>query len=110
MRGGRITRISAQVRDPKRSNIFLDGEFAFGMTTDRVLLEGLAPNDELTAEQVARLVALDESDRATDAGMMLLSYRPRSAKEVRDRLARKGFSARGDRPRPGETDRLGLPQ
>ena len=93
VRGGRITRISAQVRDAKRSNIFLDGEFAFGMATDRVLREGLAPNDDLTAERVAGLVALDESDRATEAGMVLLSYRPRSAKEVRDRLARNGYSA-----------------
>lgn len=93
VRGGRITRISAQARNSKRSSIFLDGEFAFGMATDRVLREGLAPNDELTAERVAGLVALDESDRANEAGMVLLSYRPRSSKEVRERLTRKGYSA-----------------
>lgn len=92
VRGGTITKITAQVRDPKRSSVFLDGDFAFGITTDRVLERGLAPKDILTAERVSELIALDTSDRAIAAGMELLSYRPRSTQEIRDRLARKGFA------------------
>ena len=92
IRGGTITRITAQVRDPKRSSVFLDGEFAFGLSTDRVLERGLVPKDVLTAERVAELIALDTTDRAIAAGMDLLSYRPRSTQEIRDRLARKGFA------------------
>ncbi len=91
IRGGTITKITAQVRDPKRSSVFLDGEFAFGISTDRVLERGLVPKDVLTAERVAELIALDTTDRAIASGMDLLSYRPRSTQEIRDRLARKGF-------------------
>ena len=92
IRGGTVTKITAQVRDPKRSSVFLDGEFAFGIATDRVLERGLAPKDVLTAERVTELIALDTTDRAIVAGMELLSYRPRSTREIRDRLARKGFT------------------
>ncbi len=92
IRGGTITKITAQVRDPKRSNVFLDGEFAFGISTDRVLERGLVPKDELTEERVAELIALDTTDRAIASGMDLLSYRPRSIKEIRDRLAQKGYA------------------
>ncbi len=92
IRGGTITKITAQVRDPNRSSVFLDGEFAFGISTDRVLERGLVPKDVLTAERVAELITLDTVDRAIAAGMDLLSYRPRSTQEIRDRLARKGFT------------------
>ena len=92
IRGGTITKITAQVRDPKRSSVFLDGEFAFGISTDRVLERGLAPKDVLTEARVAELIALDTVDRAIAAGMDLLSYRPRATKELRDLLARKGFA------------------
>lgn len=92
IRGGTITKITAQVRDPKRSSVFLDGEFAFGISTDRVLERGLAPKDVLTAERVAELITLDTVDWAIASGMDLLSYRPRSTQEIRDRLARKGFT------------------
>lgn len=90
-RGGTVTKITAQVRDTNRTSVFLDGEFAFGITTDRVLMLGIAPKDVLTAERVAELMAMDTVDRAIAAGMELLSYRQRSEAELRDRLARKGF-------------------
>ncbi|HEV2529045.1 MAG TPA: regulatory protein RecX [Thermomicrobiales bacterium] len=91
-RGGTVSRITAQVRDPNRSSVFLDGEFGFGITTDRVLTEGLVPGDVLTAERVAALIAQDDADRAIAAGLNLLSYRPRTVKELEDRLARNGFA------------------
>ena len=91
-RGGTISKITAQVRDVNRSSIFLDGEFGFGITTDRVLTEGLVPGDVLTAERVTALIAQDDTDRAIAAGLNLLSYRPRTVKELEDRLARNGFA------------------
>ncbi len=91
-RGGTITKITAQVRDPNRSSVFLDGEFGFGVTTDRVLTEGLVPGDVLTAERVTDLIAQDDADRAIAAGLNLLSYRPRTVRELEDRLTRNGFA------------------
>jgi regulatory protein len=91
-RGGTVTKITAQVRDQNRSSVFLDSEYAFGLTTDRVLTEGLVPGDALGEGRVAELMAMDATDRAIAAGLNLLSYRPRTVREVEDRLARNGFT------------------
>jgi regulatory protein len=87
----RVTAIEAQQRDPERVSIFLDGAFAFGLPAIAVAQEGLRTGDELTAEQIERLCALDEQSRAVGAAMNLLARRPRSESEVRDRLKRKGY-------------------
>jgi regulatory protein len=91
-RSGRITAIRPQVRDPERVSIALDGAFAFGLPADLAAREGLVTGDELSAERVAALLALDESARATTAALAFLSYRPRSEREVRDRLRQKGYA------------------
>lgn len=89
--GGRITRIAPQERDPERVNVFLDGAFAFGLGAELALREGLAVGDELAAERVAALRAADEVGKATTAALGFLALRPRSEREVRDRLRQKGY-------------------
>lgn len=89
--GGRITRIAPQERDLERVNVFLDGAFAFGLGAELALREGLAVGDELSAARVAALRAADEVGKATNAGLGLLARRPRSEREVRDRLRQKGY-------------------
>ncbi|HEY7034173.1 MAG TPA: RecX family transcriptional regulator [Thermomicrobiales bacterium] len=87
----RITAIEPQQRDPERVSIFLDGAFAFGLPAIVAAQEGLRAGDYLTEEQIERLRALDEQSKAVNAAMNLLARRPRSEREVRDRLKRKGF-------------------
>ena len=89
---GRITEIAPQARDPERVSVFLDGVFAFGLPREVALREGLTVGDELDAERVAELRAVDEAARATSAALAFLSYRPRSEREVRDRLRQKGYA------------------
>jgi regulatory protein len=87
----RITAIETQQRDPERVNVFLDGAFAFGLPALAAAEEGLRVGDYLTEKQIERLRALDEQSKAVNAAMNLLARRPRSEREVRDRLKRKGF-------------------
>jgi regulatory protein len=87
----RITAIERQQRDPERVSVFLDGAFAFGLPALVAAEQGLHVGDELTAEQVDRLKALDEQAKAVAAALNLIARRPRSEREVRDRLARKGY-------------------
>lgn len=89
--GGIITAIEPQERDPERVSVFLDGAFAFGLKRLLALEHGLAVGDELTAEQVVALRSLDEQAKAVDAALRLLARRPRSEREIRDRLRRKGY-------------------
>lgn len=90
-RSGRVTAITAQVRDPKRVSVFLDGEFAFGMSAERIFEHRVEVGEEMTAARMAELLAVDAADRATEAAVNLLSYRARSERELRDRLRRKNF-------------------
>jgi regulatory protein len=87
----RITAIETQQRDPERVNVFLNGAFAFGLPALVAVQESLRVGDELTEDQIARLRALDEQSKAVNAAMNLLARRPRSEREIRDRLKRKGF-------------------
>ena len=90
--GGRITDLAPQARDPERVSIFLDGAFAFGLPREVALREGLAIGDELDPERVSALLAMDEVARATSAALAFLAHRPRSEREVRDRLRQKGYA------------------
>ncbi|HJW88103.1 MAG TPA: RecX family transcriptional regulator [Dehalococcoidia bacterium] len=83
-----ITAIRPQKRG-KRVNLFLDGRFAFALAKETA--QGLEVGKELSPEQVQALTRNDALERARDFSLRLLSYRPRSEKEVRERLGRHGF-------------------
>ena len=89
---GRVTKLSPQTHDAERLNVFLDGTFAFGLHQDVALREGLAVGDVLDAARVTALRDADESAKATTAALAFLAYRPRSEREVRDRLRQKGYA------------------
>ena len=90
---GQITAVTPQARKAERVNVFLDGRFAFGLPADVAAMEGLAVGDELSAARVEQLLAVDAVAKATDAALRLLAHRPRSTRELRDRLRQKGYAA-----------------
>lgn len=87
---GRITSLSVQKRNPERANVYIDGEFAFGLAM--IEAARLSTGQFLTDADIQALEQLDGSERARESALNLLSYRPRSEREVRRRLQRKGFS------------------
>ena len=80
----KITAIKVQRRNTERVNIFLDGEFAFGLT--RVLAGFLQVGQILGEEKIAALQAEDEMEMAYLRAINFLSYRPRSSAEIRKNL------------------------
>lgn len=80
----KITAISVQKKTPNRVNIHLDGEFAFGVA--RITAAWLKIGDELSDEKIASLLSEDARERAYQQAMLLLSYRARSEKEIRQNL------------------------
>src|SRR5688572_14308677 len=88
---GRITDIRSQERDSSRVSVHLDGEYAFAIAAAQSVEQGLRIGDDLSPERVVALRALDEVGRATEAAVRLLASRPRSVREVRDRLRQRGF-------------------
>lgn len=81
---GTITALVAQKRNKERVNVYIDGQFAFGLAMIEALK--LRKGQRLSDVEVAHLKALDEIEVAHEAALRFLSYRPRSTDEVRRRL------------------------
>ncbi len=87
----RITRIEIQKKRRDRVNIYLDGEFALGLSKEILLRAALRVGDELPAGQIATLTADETLHQARTSALRLLGRRPRSEKEIHDRLREKEF-------------------
>ena len=84
-----ITALEIQKRNKERVNIYLDDEFAFGLS----LMEAakLRKGQTLTAEEIAILTDEDAINQAVNRAIDFLSYRPRSSEEVRQNLVKKNI-------------------
>ncbi|MBN1122982.1 MAG: RecX family transcriptional regulator [Anaerolineae bacterium] len=90
--GGKITALVVQKRNKERVNVYLDGEFAFGLALIEAIK--LQKGQQLDNADIERLKALDEIEVAHEHALNYLSYRPRSVEEVRRNLrqSKKKFS------------------
>lgn len=82
---GTITNLRFQKHTADRVNVYLDGKYALALPA----LEAarLRVGQHLADAEIARLQALDLRQKAYDRAVRFLSYRPRSATEVRQHLA-----------------------
>jgi regulatory protein len=87
----KITAISAQRQKSERVNLHVDGAFRLALAQEVVVRAGLRVGDLVTESQLAGLEREDLRWRARDAALNLLSFRARSAAELRRRLLRKEF-------------------
>jgi regulatory protein len=85
----KITALKAQKKNPDRVNVFLDGEFAFGVS--RIVAAWLKTGQILTEEKVLSLQQDDAREVAFQNALIVISYRPRSVHEVQKKLREKGF-------------------
>ena len=87
-----ITAIKVNKKRPNRRSIFIDGQFAFTVSEGIFFQHNLEEGGELTDKQIKELTTVDEFDKAKQAAVNLLSFRPRSIKEVSNRLVHKGWN------------------
>jgi len=80
----KITALEVQKRNPNRVNVYLDGEFAFGLA--RIVAAWLRVNSELDDEKIKQLQVEDARERAIQQALIFLSYRARSEAEIRQNL------------------------
>lgn len=89
----KVTALKVQKRNPNRVNVYLDGEYAFGLA--RIVAAWLQVGQDLSEDQAQSLQQKDVEEVAFQAAMRLLNVRPRSEAEIRDRLIKKGFPETG---------------
>jgi regulatory protein len=85
----KITALKVQKRDPNRVNVYLDGEFAFGLT--KIVAAWLQVGQVLSSEKISSLQSQETLEVAYLKALHYLSYRPRSESEVESSLKEKGF-------------------
>ncbi|MFQ5875464.1 MAG: regulatory protein RecX [Dehalococcoidia bacterium] len=88
---GVITDIKEQKRRKDRVSVFVDGRYALGMSRLSLIKSGLVVGQEVSGDQVLELEAEAQLEEALNVAGRFLGYRPRSEREVRSRLRRRGF-------------------
>lgn len=86
----KVTALKLQARNKTRVNVFLDGEFAFGLA--KILALPLRIGQELGEAEVERLQTADAEEQAHERAVRLIARRPRSETEVRQRLQKAGVA------------------
>ncbi len=87
----KITALKLQARNKTRVNVYLDGEFAFGLV--KILALPLRIGQELSEAEVERLQTADAEEQAHERAVRLIARRPRSETEIRQRLQKAGVAA-----------------
>jgi len=86
-----ITGIKAQKKNPERVSVYLDGEYAFGLS--RITAAWLQIGQRLSEEKINSLREQDESEVAYQRALILLNHQQRTSHEIRQKLIEKGFSS-----------------
>lgn len=84
----RITGLRFQQHDNHRVNVYLDGEYAFGLQD--IVAARLHLGQELSPAEITALCEKDSLEAMNERVLRLLAGRPRSEREVRSYLKRRG--------------------
>ena len=84
-----ITALTTQKRNAERINVFLDGQFAFGLAA--AAATGLRTGQVLSEQDISDLQQKDDFQKARKSAVHLISRRPCSVEEVRRNLRKKSF-------------------
>jgi regulatory protein len=87
----KITALTLQKRNPQRVNVYLDGEFAFGLA--RIVAAYLNVGQVLSDEKISKLRAEDQYEVAYQRAIKFIDYRPRTEAEVCKNLRDHDVSA-----------------
>jgi regulatory protein len=86
-----ITAIEVQKKNPNRVNIYLDDQFAFGLS--RINAAWLKIGQQLSDEKIASLQEADSREAALQKALRFLGHRPRSVEEIRKNLEKHEIPA-----------------
>ena len=86
-----ITAIEVQKKNPNRVNIYLDDQFAFGLS--RMNAAWLKIGLQLGEEKISALQQSDAREAALQKALLYLGYRSRSVDEVRKNLEKHEIPA-----------------
>lgn len=84
-----ITALESQKRNPDRLNVYLNGEFAFGIS--KFVGAWLSVGQSIDEKKIETLLRQDEREKALQVALRYINYRQRTSKEVQDKLTDASF-------------------
>lgn len=85
----KITAIKPQIKRKNRVSLFVDDKFVAGIAENLILDFNLFPGKEITEKELKSLAESENLNKAMEKAYRLLAVRPRSTKEMADRLSEK---------------------
>ena len=89
-----ITKIEAQKKDDKRSSVFINDQFDFGVTTKSIERYGLKEGMILNEEEYENLLRRIQLDKAKYCALEYLSRNQKTEKQIREQLLKHEYNER----------------
>ncbi|MBU1083048.1 RecX family transcriptional regulator [Patescibacteria group bacterium] len=89
----KITKITVQVKQPSRMNIFVDDKFFTGLDQLYCIQYGLRMGQEVSAQFCEKILKIDQAETVYKKALKLLAIRPQSTFEIRQKLRQREFAA-----------------
>jgi regulatory protein len=84
-----ISAIKAQIKNPNRVSIFVDGKYSFSLSLDELLETKTKNGQEITSPELKKLRQLSSDGKLRMRAFEWLMIRPRSSRELTDYLRKK---------------------
>jgi regulatory protein len=88
-----VTAVETQRSPGRKVKVHLDTGSALNLSLAVVVEAGIHQGQRLSKQEITRLKDSDRLDRALECALRIIALRPRSEREIGDRLARRGFGA-----------------
>ncbi len=88
----KITAITAQTKNKKRCNLFVDGEFFVGVSLETVLKERLKVGQEVDQRDLAEIISSSDKVEAIEKAVTYCSKTLKTKKQVKTYLLGKGYT------------------
>lgn len=85
----KVTKLTAQKKNPDRINIFVDGKYTLSLTTNQLLDQEIKIGKELDESDVKVLTKLSEDGKMRSRALEWVLSRPHSSRELSDYLFKK---------------------
>lgn len=82
----KITKLEYQKKDPNRVSLYIDEKFAAGLEINDIVRLGLYKGQELSQEELIKIIGESEFGKLFNSALNFLSFRPRSEWEIRHKL------------------------
>ena len=86
----KITKLTSQIKNPDRVNVFIDTKYSFSLTLNQLLEQKVKVGTELTERDIKRLTKLSEDGKLRARALEWVLLRPRYAREIKKYLQKKG--------------------